>query len=1246
MLHSFTRFSILSVFLWLLCVPVLRAQYTFAWQKGAEAEGLLELASPGGLAVDKDNNLYIPDSRHRRIVKCDASGKVLLKFGTLGAGQGELDIPTAVALDAAGNIYVADQGRNAIVKFNAQGQFLFQFGSSGTEPGRFQYLTDLVVDAAGNIYACDSGNHRIQLFNSSGVFLRALGKRGSGEGEFLDPRSITLDAVGNLYVAEAGNNRVQKFDASGRFLWKIGELTRSAMPGKFNLACDVATDAAGNLYVADQLNHRVQKFTKDGQFTEAFGSFDAEGNFLNPGSLVIDGQGSLSVAADDYVYKYNTSRQLLYRIGEGDKSGHFREPAGATVDADGNVYVVDLQNHRVQKFDPQGNVLLSFGSIEQGSNQMVSPRDVAVASWGRIYVAEGYGAHVFDADGNSTNTIGSYGDGVGEFHAPRGVAVDEHGNFYVVDHDTQSVQKFDLNGNFIWKMGTYGTAAGQFRSPAGVAVDSEGNLYVADGGNTRIQKFNAQGEFIMSFGASGSGDERNSFPLDIALDTEGNIYVSDDNNHRVQVFNQDGVLIRKVGSYGKGPGEFFHPNGVAVDKAGNLYVSDTWNHRLQKFTPEPEVAVLAVAANVIPIENNAGSFDLGSTRGDFPLVGKFIISNSAGARELHVGNLQLPAGFVLDSGSVFPSTIPAGEQRSIRIKFVSSQLGTTRGTVSFTSNDPDEQAYTFAISATLLKPLLAQEISYTPVANKTYGDAPFLLSATASSGLPVSYTVDGPADLAGSTLTITGAGLVTIFIDQDGNEEYKAARSVSLSFTVYKASQTIGFTLADRPWQAEPVTLAGTASSGLLLSYLVVSGPASVSGNALTLTGAGQVTVRATQAGDSNYKAAPPVERSFTVTTSTNTKLSEVTGPVNGATGVSTSPVLVHKLLAGASLYTVELNTKADFTGTALLRSSTNQFTNWTGLVPGTTYFVRVKTNLLPNHWGPATSFTTVPVTTVSQVVNPVNGATGVSTSPVLVHMLLPGASLYTVELNTKADFTGTALLRSNSNQFTNWTGLLPGTTYFARVKTNLLPNHWGPTTSFTTVPVTTVSQVSNPANGATGVSTSPMLIHKLLAGASLYTVELNTKADFTGTALLRSNSNQYTHWTGLLPGTTYFARVRTNLLPDYWGPTTSFTTLLTATATARVEAAGAQTAEKTAWQATLYPNPASERLVVALNIPVASIEKTAVVDALGNAYLMNTHQPVDSYQLSIGIGTLKPGMYLLWLQTAEGRQVLKFIKQ
>lgn len=89
--------------------------------------------------------------------------------------------------------------------------------------------------------------------------------------------------------------------------------------------------------------------------------------------------------------------------------------------------------------------------------------------------------------------------------------------------------------------------------------------------------------------------------------------------------------------------------------------------------------------------------------------------------------------------------------------------------------------------------------------------------------------------------------------------------SAVATLTVNLLSQTITFApLEDRAFTATPVTLSAMATSGLPVAFAVISGPALLEGNSLTLTGAGVVTIRATQAGNDTYAAAPAVERSFT----------------------------------------------------------------------------------------------------------------------------------------------------------------------------------------------------------------------------------------------------------------------------------------------------------------------------------------------------------------------------------------------
>ncbi|MEQ9402518.1 MAG: LamG-like jellyroll fold domain-containing protein [Cyclobacteriaceae bacterium] len=103
----------------------------------------------------------------------------------------------------------------------------------------------------------------------------------------------------------------------------------------------------------------------------------------------------------------------------------------------------------------------------------------------------------------------------------------------------------------------------------------------------------------------------------------------------------------------------------------------------------------------------------------------------------------------------------------------------------------DESGNTASASATVtvIEYKMPQAITFAELSNKVYGEAPFNLTASASSGLAVNLTVaEGPAVLSESTLTITGAGTVTIAASQEGDDEYAAALTVERSFAVSKAT--------------------------------------------------------------------------------------------------------------------------------------------------------------------------------------------------------------------------------------------------------------------------------------------------------------------------------------------------------------------------------------------------------------------------------------------------------------------------
>jgi hypothetical protein len=114
------------------------------------------------------------------------------------------------------------------------------------------------------------------------------------------------------------------------------------------------------------------------------------------------------------------------------------------VDSSDNVYVVDSNNNRVQKFTSTGTFITQWGTM---------------------------------------------GVGNGQFNAPQGIGVDSSGTVYVADAGNNRIQKFTSTGTFIESCGVAGSADGEFLSPQDVATDLAGSMYVADAGNDRIQKF-------------------------------------------------------------------------------------------------------------------------------------------------------------------------------------------------------------------------------------------------------------------------------------------------------------------------------------------------------------------------------------------------------------------------------------------------------------------------------------------------------------------------------------------------------------------------------------------------------------------------------------------------------------------------------------------------------------------------------------------------------------------------------------
>lgn len=283
-------------------------------------------------------------------------------------------------------------------------------------------------------------------------------------------------------------------------------------PGQFSFPRAVAVDGQGRIYVADSGNNRVQVFNADGSFLRQFGS----------------------------TCKLDTREGC-----QGDGRGQFNEPWGIAVDGDGNVYVADTWNHRVQKFDKDGNFVAMWGVFESTDGELGKPF---------------------------------------AFYGPRQVIVGQDGKIYVMDTGNKRVQAFNPDGSFFTQFGGGGVVEGRFDEPTGIAQDATGAWYIADAWNRRIQKFGVNNEYVAQWSVFGWASNSVVNKPQMAADRlRGIIYATDPENYRVLAFGADGAARFAFGGYGNDAQSFILPTGIAVGPDGRIYVADGDGHRIMIF---------------------------------------------------------------------------------------------------------------------------------------------------------------------------------------------------------------------------------------------------------------------------------------------------------------------------------------------------------------------------------------------------------------------------------------------------------------------------------------------------------------------------------------------------------------------------------------------------------------------------------------------------------------------------------------
>lgn len=338
------------------------------------------------------------------------------------------------------------------------------WGSHGRGDGQFIAPRSLAIEPGGSLLVVDTGNERIQRFSRGGIFLSSWGRPGSGPGEFTHISGIAVDATGDVYVTETGGTkRVQRFSPSGRFrdAWaapgiargtdfeeEVAPFVTAGMVLQGPQAIAIGPD--GTIYTSwTHLSNGLIRVLSswiccqapDGAVTGLIAKIASDGvHVYEIAGLAVDRTGRMAIAETDrYAMDDDGDSRLeiivgglanqtpdqiapispyasliIGRLGTG--SDEFMRPTGVAFGRDGVIYVADAGLNRVQKVDPDGRPL---------------------ASWGRpCGVPCVPGMDAFEA---------TAGNGIGEFSSPHGIAVDDDDTIFVADTGNHRIVRIDLD---------------------------------------------------------------------------------------------------------------------------------------------------------------------------------------------------------------------------------------------------------------------------------------------------------------------------------------------------------------------------------------------------------------------------------------------------------------------------------------------------------------------------------------------------------------------------------------------------------------------------------------------------------------------------------------------------------------------------------------------------------------------------------------------------------------------------------
>ena len=282
-----------------------------------------------------------------------------------GAGTAaRFQSPGGIAVDRQDNLFVADTGNNTIRKITPDGLVTTLAGRAG-KPGevdglgaeaRFLAPLGVAVDGSGNVYVAEFATDTIRRITPNGVVATLAGmanvpgsENGSGTaGRFRNPWAVTVDSKGILFVSDKSNFTIRKITPWGTastyagYPGLFGEADGVATAARFGDPHGLAVDSAGNVFVADSSNNAIRKIAPAGETTTFYVGLS------NPEGITVDGLGFVYVTDTDGLHKISPRGQIsnLPPIPlNAAPGGPFAVPSAIAADAQGNLFIADSVNN-------------------------------------------------------------------------------------------------------------------------------------------------------------------------------------------------------------------------------------------------------------------------------------------------------------------------------------------------------------------------------------------------------------------------------------------------------------------------------------------------------------------------------------------------------------------------------------------------------------------------------------------------------------------------------------------------------------------------------------------------------------------------------------------------------------------------------------------------------------------------------------------------------------------------------------